>query len=113
MSSDRRRSPRIEILGRLHGQVTSLDVAVTVREISVGGMSMETAFEFPVGVIHDFRLEMGDGSWVELRGRVLRSRSIAAPDGSRVYISGVQFLDDDPDDEDDGPTVDDLLDRLK
>lgn len=112
MSSDRRRSPRIEILGRLHGQVTSLAVSVTVREISVGGLSMETAFEFPVGVIHDFRLEMGDGSLVDLRGKVLRSRAVRAADGSRLYISGVQFIDDD-DDDDDGPTVEDLVDRLK
>jgi len=113
MSSERRRAPRIEILGRLHGQVTSLDVAVTVREISVGGLSMETAFEFPVGVVHDFRLELGDGSWVELRGRILRSKAATAADGSRVYVSGVQFLDDDAGATDGGPSVDDLLDRMK
>ena len=37
MSSDRRHSPRIEILGRLHGHTVAFDVPVTVREISLDG----------------------------------------------------------------------------
>ena len=85
----------MQILGRVHGHIAALDVAVKVREISLGGLSMETAFPFPPGVIHEFRLELGDGSSVEMKGRVLRSRQIEAADGTHVFVSGVQFVEDD------------------
>ena len=95
MSIDRRRAPRVEILGRLHGHLVSLDLPVVVREISLGGLSLETAVLLPTGAVHEFRLMLGDESAVVLRGRVLHTRETVAPDGSRLYISGVKFLEDD------------------
>jgi hypothetical protein len=96
MSRDRRRSPRIEILEQIHGHVASLDVAVRVREMSLGGMSLETDFAFPIGAVHDFRLTLGDGSTVVLRGRVLRCREQTNEEGTRAFVSGIQVLDEDP-----------------
>jgi hypothetical protein len=94
MSSDRRRSPRIELLGRMHGHVVSLDVSVTVKEMSLGGMSMEASVPFPVGAVHEFRLTLGDESSAVLKGRIMYSRSVGAPGEPPVYLSGVQFIDD-------------------
>jgi hypothetical protein len=109
MPTERRRSPRIEILGRIHGHVASIDVPVTVREISLGGLSFATTMSFPIGAVHEFRLTLGDESFVVLRGRVVRSLEGAAPDGSRIYVTGVQFIDDEPD----GPgAVGDLLGKI-
>ena len=98
MGSERRRSPRIEMLGRVHGRVTSLDVPVTVREMSLGGMSLETEFAFPEGAVHEFVLTLGDGSAVDLRGRVVRCAEISADDGTKRYVTGIQFIDDEPTD---------------
>ena len=95
MSSDRRRSPRIAILGRVHGHVASLDVRVTVREMSLGGLSMETHFPFPVGAVHEFQLTLGDGSVVLLKGRVVYSRALTPATDPPLYVSGVEFVDDD------------------
>ena len=95
---DRRRSPRVEMLDRLHGHVASLDVPVSVREISLGGMSLETATALEVGSLHEFRVTLGDGSAVLLRGRVLRSTNVAAEGEAAVFVSGVQFVGDDADD---------------
>ena len=50
MSIERRRSPRVELVGRLHGHDVSLDVPVVVRELSLGGMAIETTFSFPIPV---------------------------------------------------------------
>jgi hypothetical protein len=111
MSSDRRRSPRIEILGRLHGHSVSLDVPVVVKEISLGGMALETSFPFPVGAVHEFRLTLGDGAQVHLNGRVMHSRNISAPGGASTFVTGIQFVDDEPMDADIG--VEDLIDKLK
>ena len=95
MSKDRRRSPRVELLGRVHGHVASLDVPVTVTEMSLGGLGLETGFPFPAGAIHDFRLTLGDGAFVVVKGKVVHCRNVAAPGGPSRYVSGVQFVEDD------------------
>jgi hypothetical protein len=83
------------MLGRMHGRIQSLGVTVTVREVSLGGLSMQTAFAFPIGAVHDFSLTLGDDSSVELRGRVVYCREILAADAEPVYVTGVQFIDND------------------
>jgi hypothetical protein len=80
----------------MHGHVVSLGVPITVREISLGGLSMETPFSFPVGATHEFSLTLGDESAMVLRGKVVYCREGKAPDGSPLYVTGVQFIEDDP-----------------
>jgi hypothetical protein len=111
MTTERRRSPRIELLGRLHGHSVSLDVPVTVLEISLGGMAIQTALAFPVGAVHEFRLTLGDDSTVELRGRVMHCRNTAPAGDEPTYATGVQFVEDEPSDP--GSVVGDLIHRVK
>lgn len=111
MSTDRRRSPRIEILGRLHGHSVSLDVPITVRELSLGGMAIETTLPLAEGAQHQFLLTLGDDSTVELDGRVMHCRAVAEQGEPPRYVSGIQFIDDEPPDE--AGTVGDLIDRFK
>lgn len=111
MTTDRRRSARVELLGRLHGHSVSLDLPVSVVEISLGGMAIQTGLPFPVGAVHAFRLTLGDDSTVELNGRVMHCRNVAPSGAAPVYVSGLQFVDDDPPES--GPTVSDLIDRVK
>lgn len=96
MHIERRRAPRIEVLGRLQGQMVSADTLLTVREISLGGLSFESSTPFALGVVHEFRLTLGDESAVLLRGRIVRSDGRINNDGSILYITGVQFIDDEP-----------------
>jgi hypothetical protein len=111
MTVDRRRAPRIELLGRLHGHSVSLDLPVAVLEISLGGMAIQTGLPFPVGAIHVFRLTLGDDSTVELNGRVMHCRNIAPTDATPSYVTGLQFVDDDPSET--SPVVGDLIDRVR
>ena len=92
VSVDRRRNPRIQLLGRLHGSVFALDVAVTVTEISLGGIAIETAIEFPRGAEHEFQLTLGDDSTVRLKGRVVHSRKLASE--PIRYSSGIEFIEE-------------------
>ena len=94
----------------MHGHSVSLDVPVTVREISLGGMALETSFPFPVGAVHEFRLTLGDGAQVQLNGRVMHSRDQSSP-GQPAFLTGIQFVDDEPTEPVSG--VGDLIDRLK
>ena len=110
MSSDRRRSARVEILGRVRGHAVSLDTAVTVRDISLVGMAIETPFAFPLGAVHDFRLTLGDGAHVVLQGRARHCRLLTGPDETANYLTGFQFVDEDTSD---GPSaVGDLMNRI-
>jgi hypothetical protein len=94
VSVDRRRNPRIQILGRLHGRIVAMDVAVTATEISLGGMAIQTEIPFPVGAIHEFQLTLGDESAVVLTGRIAHCQRVGG-DESGGYLSGVEFIDDD------------------
>jgi len=107
--AERRTSPRVEVLGKMRGQVVSMDVPVAVREISLGGMSIETQQGFQVGSVQDFYLTLGDGSGVELMGRIVYSR--LTTDATRnFYVSGIQFVDG-HDEQPDHP-VDGLIRRV-
>jgi PilZ domain len=90
VSVDRRRNPRIQLLGRLHGRVVALEVAVTVTEISLGGMAIETDIEFPPGAEHEFQLTLGDDSTVRLKGRVAHSQKVGGEPAR--YVSGIAFI---------------------
>ena len=92
--SERRRAPRVDLVGQLHGELVSVDLPIRVREISLGGMSIETSEAFEVDSRHSFVLTLGDGAGVFVVGRVVYSRRLERPEGA-VFISGIQFLDED------------------
>ncbi|MGQ0737257.1 MAG: PilZ domain-containing protein [Acidobacteriota bacterium] len=92
MSDDRRNNPRVRILGRLHGRAIALEVPVTVTEISLGGMGIQTDAPFPTGAVHEFELTLGDESVVTLRGKVVHCQKVPGEAGG--FLSGVQFTDE-------------------
>jgi hypothetical protein len=108
-TDERRRSPRVELLGRLHGHSVSLDLPVRVVQISLGGMAIETTVPFPAGAVHLFRLTLGDDSTTELTGKVMHSRNTAPVGATPVFTTGVQFVEGDT--EGASGVVDDILNR--
>lgn len=92
--ADRRRSTRVVALGRIKGAISSLGTPLVVREISLGGMSVETVAAFPVGTVNEFLLTLGDGAGVEVLGKVVYSRPFEDLD-QRFFVSGIQFIDQD------------------
>ena len=71
-----------------------MDVPIRIREISLGGMSMETSAPFDVNSRHEFMLMLGDGAGVSVFGRVAYCRK-EDRQGGDVFIIGIQFLDED------------------
>lgn len=96
MSTERRRAPRAQILGRLHGRIVALEAQVDVRELSLGGMSILSEIPFPEGAVHQFELMLGDGARVAVSARARHSRVLPG-DGEPRYITGFQFVDDEAD----------------
>jgi len=110
MYVERRRAPRVEVLGRMHGQIVSSNAPMSVREVSLGGLSFSSAVEFPIGEVHEFRLTLGDDSAVLLRGRIVRAEARIGDDGATVYITGVQFIDEE--DSGEAPGMGDLIGKM-
>lgn len=96
-SGDRRRSPRVEVIGKVRGRVVSLDVPIVVREMSLGGMSIESPRAFEVGTVTDFLLMLGDGAGIEVYGRTVYTRPLEGSNGSKEprFLTGIQFVDQD------------------
>lgn len=95
--AENRRAPRIELMERIHGHLTSLNVEVHVKEISLGGLQVETPLQFPIGATHDFRLTLGDGSKVMVRARVAHSTKRSdETTGAQSFLTGFEFLEDQP-----------------
>ena len=93
---DLRRSPRIDVRQRLHGTVVSLGLRVIVRDISLGGFSLESEDELPAGV-HVVRLQQGERWSVTVTAASRHHRSTRNPDGSVRHVMGFEYADQNPD----------------
>jgi hypothetical protein len=89
---ERRRSPRVELLSELHGQLVPFDVAVVIREASDGGFSMESPVLFPIGSEQMFRLRADSGAATTVRAVCRHSMRVNRLDGPSFSISGFEFL---------------------
>lgn len=63
-----------------------------VRQISHGGMQVDTAFPLQLDSLHDFRLTLGDLS-VVVKGRIAHSRISDVDQDIITYRSGIQFIE--------------------
>jgi hypothetical protein len=89
--SHQRDGERIDILGELRGDVMVLE-PMAIKEISRGGMQVETAFPLQLDSLHDFRLTLGDRS-VVLKGRVAHCSISDVDQEVVVYRSGIEYIE--------------------
>jgi c-di-GMP-binding flagellar brake protein YcgR len=87
--TERRRSPRVALLAELEGHAVTLDEKVQVRELSLGGMTVETTAPLSPRLVHDFRVELGSARII-VHARLVHSRVEVRGD-SVAYIAGVEF----------------------
>jgi hypothetical protein len=91
---ERRRYPRVEVVGVLRGHNSALDVPIVVLDMSAGGLAVQTSVMFPVGAVNNFRLTPDGGEPVMITGRIVHSLRASGPEGSTHYIIGVEFVTD-------------------
>jgi len=91
MEHDKRGAARVDILGGLPGEVSVL-APVEIREFSLTGALLDSAFPLVLNSLHDVRLELGDRA-VVVKGRIAHCR-IAELGGELVrYRAGVEFVE--------------------
>ena len=91
MASDKRDTERVEFLGALQGEVMVFQPSA-VRQMSHGGMQVETSFPLQLDSLHDFRLTLGDAS-VVVKGRIAHSRISDVDQDIVTYRSGIEFIE--------------------
>ena len=108
MTTGHRDSERIPILGPLQGEVKVYQ-PMSVHQVSLGGMQVETSFPLQVDSLHDFRLTLRDRSII-VKGRVAHSRIVDVDQDIVMYHTGIEFI------EPSGPVlvaISDLVEELK
>lgn len=88
---NKRDTERIDLLGALQGEVMVFQ-PTSIRQISKGGMQVETTFPLQLDSLHDFRLTLGDRSIV-VKGRVAHSRISEFDHDGVTYRTGVEFIE--------------------
>ena len=91
VDDNKRDSERIELLGALGGEVMVFQ-PTSIRQISRGGMQVETAFPLQLDSLHDFRLTLGERS-VVVKGRVAHARVTDMDQDVVTYRSGIEFVE--------------------
>ena len=94
MPEYKRDSDRIDILGDLHGEVMVFQ-PMTIREISRGGVQIETGFPLHLNSLHEIRLTLGESS-VVVKGRVAHSHISDVDQEIVLYRSGIEFIEPTP-----------------
>jgi hypothetical protein len=91
---ERRTSPRLEVVDQLHGQLVTLNVRQTLRELGSGGFSTEGPILFPTGARHLFRFITAGGVQVVLQATVAHCRPARDFQDVPRYITGFSFVQD-------------------
>jgi hypothetical protein len=89
---DRRRYPRVELLGQVTGQPLTFDSPVIVKDLSIGGFRIETSIPLRPGETHEFRFALGDSISIIVLATVVHQGAAAGRVPGR-YVVGLEFLD--------------------
>jgi hypothetical protein len=91
MQGDKRDAERIPILGELQGEMMVFQ-PMLVKDISLGGATVETRYPLHLNSLHDLRLTLGSKSIV-VKGRVVHSRISDVDQDIVTYRSGMEFVE--------------------
>ena len=91
MSANKRDRDRVSILGDLVGEVMVYE-PMLVKEVGIGGATVETRFPFHLDSLHDLRLTLG-GRSIVVKGRVVHSRISDVDQDIVTYRTGVEFVE--------------------
>jgi hypothetical protein len=88
---NKRDTERIELSGSLHGEVMIYQ-PTAIRQMSKGGMQVETGYPLQLDSLHDFRLTLGARSII-IKGRVAHSRISDVDQDVVIYRTGIEFIE--------------------
>ena len=87
---EQRRSPRIDVLLRIKGQVVDLDIPIIVRDLSRTGFAVVSEAPFTPGQRLEFRMVARDGTDIRVMAEAVHTHPLT--DGRRGHLSGFKFV---------------------
>jgi hypothetical protein len=90
--AERRATPRLEVNGRIQGELESIDLPVRVREIGLGGFSIETPEPVEPG-LHVVRFTVQNHWSISLSASSRHSRPFVGMDGTQRHVTGFEYAD--------------------
>ncbi len=90
MAGEKRDRERVILEGQVKGEVMVFQ-PMTILDISLGGVQIETAFALQLDSLHDFRLSLGDRSIV-VKGRIAHCHIGELTEVAALYRTGVEFV---------------------
>jgi hypothetical protein len=87
---ERRHTPRLQVLNRIHGRLASLPVRLTLRDMGPRGFSVESAVAFPCGARRLFLFTTAAGLEVIIEGAVVYSRPHEGDES--LHTTGFRFV---------------------
>ena len=93
--TERRRHPRFGAATKLAGHLLDQDLPVRVRDIGLGGFSIETVEPLEIGIEHRVRFVSHDDWSTVLLALCAYSRPSCLDDGSPIYVAGFSFTGED------------------
>lgn len=94
---ERRRTPRARTRGGLYGQLVSLDLAISVLDLSFGGFSADLPVQLPQGESHEVLFRPISGEPMTLLARVAHVRPLPRPGNAPRWVTGFAFEHAHPD----------------
>jgi hypothetical protein len=91
VDQEQRDRERLSIPGHLRGEVMVFE-PIAVKELSEGGVQIESRFPLQLDSLHEFRLTLGNSS-VVLKGRIVHCSISDVDQDVVVYRSGVEFVE--------------------
>jgi hypothetical protein len=91
VSDEKRDGERLTVLGDLFGEVMVLE-PILIKEIGIGGATIETRFPLHLNSLHDLRVMLGDLSIV-VKGRVVHSHISDVDQDIVTYKTGIEFVE--------------------
>lgn len=89
--TDKRDRERVPVLGELQGEMMVFQ-SMLIKEVGVGGATVETRFPLQLNSLHELRLILGNTS-VILKGRVVHSRISDVDQDIVTYTTGMEFIE--------------------
>lgn len=90
---DRRRYPRLHLVGALDGIVVPFQLGVRVMDISAAGFAVHSPFDFSQGTTHEFQFAILEGPRPVIRAVVAHSRRLKPRRGGAFFLTGFEFVD--------------------
>ncbi len=91
MPDEKRDTERVPMLGELQGEMMVFQPMV-VKEVSVGGATVETRYPLHLNSLHDLRLVLGETSIV-VKGRVVHCQISDVDQDIVTYKTGLEFIE--------------------